>query len=47
MYEPMDMDSGTGWAVGVGMGCDGGGQKGKNWDNCNRTNKNKIKKYTN
>ena len=25
------------------MGQDRGGQRGKNWDNCNRVNKNKIK----
>ena len=25
-----------------GMAWDGGGQRGKNWDNCNRINKNQI-----
>ena len=30
------------WELGVGQ--DGGGQRGENWDNCDRINKNEIKK---
>ena len=46
----MDMDKGMwmdygsgGWTVGQGMRQDGGGQRGKNWDNANRIDTNKIK----
>ena len=30
-----------GWTLGTGGRLDGGGQRRKNWDNCNRINKNK------
>ena len=35
---------GWGLAVGVGGRLGGGGQRGKNWDNCNRTIKYLIKR---
>ena len=37
---PMDKDMGWGWGLTVGIGGSGRGreeQRGKNWDNCNRT----------
>ena len=33
----MDMDRSVGLTVGVGGRLGGGKQRGKNWDNCNRT----------
>ena len=37
------MDNSVGWAEGAGDGLDGGEQRQKNWDNCNRI-KNNLKK---
>ena len=34
------MDNGVGTTVGEGVGLGRGGQRGENWDNCNRINKN-------
>ena len=40
----MDMDNGVRIDMGVGDVLGGGGQSGKNWDNCNRINKNNKKR---
>ena len=37
---PMDLGNSVGKDCGVGDGMGGGGQRGKNWDNCNGINKN-------
>ena len=37
--DPWTWTTGWGQIVGAGSGLDGGGQRGKNWDNCNRINK--------
>ena len=38
--RPMDMDNSVGIDCGSGGELDTGRQKGKNWDKCNRINKN-------
>ena len=40
MNDPWTWTTTWGWTVGAGVGWDGGGQRGKNWDNCNRISKN-------
>ena len=42
--DPWTWTTVWGLTVGVGDGLSGGGQRGKNWDNCNRINKNNNKK---
>ena len=37
MNDPWTWTTGWGLTVGEGIGLGGGGQWGKNWDNCNRT----------
>ena len=46
MNDPQTWTKVWGLTVGVGSGLGGGGQKGKNWDNCNSID-NKIFKLTN
>ena len=41
--DPWTWTTGWGQIVGAGSGLDGGGQRGKNWDNCNGTTIKKIK----
>ena len=52
MHDPWTWTSVWGSTVGAGDGLDGGGQKGKNWDNYNRVTikkkrRRKIKQETN
>ena len=43
MNDPWTWTEEWGLTVGVGDGMGGGGQKGKNWNNCNRITIKKIK----
>ena len=47
MHDPWTWTSVWGSTVGAGDGLDGGGQKGKNWDNYNRVTIKKKEKEKN
>ena len=47
MNDPWTWTMVCGWTAGAGVEWDRGEQRRKNWDNCNRINKNKINKYKN
>ena len=42
MNDPWTWTAGWGLIVGAGSGLDGGEQRGKNWDNCNRITIKKV-----